>query len=369
MDEQQAWLILARAPASHKLTIEPLLAQLGSASAVANASAAALRAAGASDAFVDFISRSSDDAIAPDLRWLEQPDHHLIHWQDPRYPALLRQLTDAPLALYVRGDARSLSRAQVAIVGSRNPTPSGRETACELAQQMAHQGLIVTSGLAAGIDAAAHRGALSVQAQTIAVCGTGLDQVYPRSHRELAAQIAAHGALVSEFPLGMPAIKSNFPRRNRIISGLALGTLVVEAALRSGSLITARLAAEQGREVFAVPGSIRNPLAQGCHALIRQGAKLIESAQDVLCELGPLAGTLTPQRETPAPHAGTIADPPLDKEYEILLDALGFEPANVDRLVARTGLNAGAVASMLLMLELDGRVESYAGGVFVRTRP
>ncbi|MET0986671.1 MAG: DNA-processing protein DprA [Steroidobacteraceae bacterium] len=362
-------MILARAPASQRQTIEPLLAQLGSASAIANASAAALRVAGASNAFVDFISRSSHVAVTPDLRWLEHQDHHLIHWQDSRYPALLRELPDAPLTLYVHGDAGCLSRAQVAIVGSRNPTPSGRETAFELAQQMAQQGLIVTSGLAAGIDAAAHRGALSVQAQTIAVCGTGLDHVYPRSHRELAEQTAAHGALVSEFPLGMPAIKSNFPRRNRIISGLALGTIVVEAALRSGSLITARLAAEQGREVFAVPGSIRNPLAHGCHALIRQGAKLIEGAQDVLCELGPLAGTLTPQRETSAPQSRTIADPLLDKEYEILLDALGFEPANVDRLVARTGLNAGAVASMLLMLELDGRVESYAGGVFVRTRP
>ena len=369
MDELQAWLILARAPASHAGTIAPLLKCLGSAAGIATATPTELRATGASDALIDFLARSRHNSVAADRRWLESENHHLVHWQDPRYPTLLRHLADAPLVLYVRGDANCLSRAQLAIVGSRNPTPAGRDTAFELAQALARQGLIITSGLAAGIDAAAHRGALSSHGQTVAVCGTGLDHVYPRSHHELAQQIAACGALVSEFPLDMPAIKWNFPRRNRIISGLALGTLVVEAAVRSGSLITARLASEQGREVFAVPGSIRNPLAHGCHALIRQGAKLIEGAEDVLCELGPLAAALTPQRKILSSDASTTPDPPLDKEYEILLDALGFEPASVDRLVARTGLNAGAVASMLLMLELDGHVESYAGGMFMRTGP
>jgi DNA processing protein len=367
MDELQAWLMLARAPSAHSGVIEPLLQHFGGPCALMRATADELREAGASAAFATFVTDPAKRMLDADLRWLERDGNHLIHWRDPRYPSLLRAISDAPIALYVQGAASCLERAQLAIVGSRNPTPAGREIAYELAQEMAMQGLIVTSGLAAGIDAAAHRGALAANGQTIAVCGTGLDQVYPRSHRELAAQIADCGALVSEFPLGTPAIRTNFPRRNRIISGLSLGTLVVEAALRSGSLITARLATEQGREVFAVPGSIRNPLAQGCHALIRQGAKLIESASDIVCELGPLAGVLTRRREPTAAASRDLPDRILDKEYEILLDALGFEPASVDALVDRTGLTAGAVASMLLMLELDGRVESYAGGMFVRT--
>ena len=369
MDEQQAWLMLARVPGCHVGTVNPLLHHFGNPETVLEANLEELLAGGASAAFARSLRRLDPRDVNADRVWLEQTDHHLIHMLDARYPALLREVSDAPAVLYVRGDPSALSRAQVAIVGSRNPTPMGRETAVEFAQQLAQQGVIVTSGLAIGIDAAAHHGALRAGAQTIAVCGTGLDQVYPRSHHELADAIASAGALVSEFPLRTPAIKVNFPRRNRIISGLSLGTLVIEAALRSGSLITARLATEQGREVFAVPGSIRNPLTQGCHALIRQGAKLVERAEDVLSELGPLAGALTRSRET-TPHAvSAMPERLLDKEYEILLDALGFEPASVDRLVDRTGLSAGAVASMLLMLELDGRVESCAGGVFVRTRP
>jgi DNA processing protein len=234
--------------------------------------------------------------------------------------------------------------------------------------------LVITSGLAMGIDTASHRGALDVQvdgeATTIAVCGTGLDIDYPRGNAALAQEIAANGALVSEFPLGTPAFKGNFPRRNRIISGMSLGTLVVEAALRSGSLITARLAAEQGREVFAIPGSIRNPLARGCHELIRQGARLVETADDIFRELQPLAGALL-AAASPAEAPNLSGNPlcVLDKEYEILLDALGFEPTGVDLLVVRTGLRADEVASMLLILELEGRVESYPGGLYVRARP
>lgn len=368
MDEQQAWLILARAPGAHVGTIAPLLQRFGGIEALLHATFANLREAGASAALASFLQRIDPHVIDADRAWLERDSHHLVHLLDPRYPALLREVSDAPAALYVRGDPHALGRAQIAMVGSRNPTPVGREVAAEFAQQLAQQGLIVTSGLAIGIDAAAHRGALAVCAQTIAVCGTGLDQIYPRSNVELADAIASTGALVSEFPLRTPAIKTNFPRRNRIISGLALGTLVIEAAPRSGSLITARLAAEQGREVFAVPGSIRNPLAHGCHALIRQGAKLVERAEDVISELGPLAATLTRSRDNPTERGSAAAPGPLDKEYEILLDALGFESVSVDGLVHRTGFGAGAVASMLLMLELDGRVESHAGGVFVRTR-
>jgi DNA processing protein len=228
----------------------------------------------------------------------------------------------------------------------------------------------VTSGLAIGIDTASHEGALATPGRTIAVCGTGLDVSYPRSNATLAEAIAADGALVSEFPLGTPPLKHNFPRRNRIIGGLSLGTLVVEAAVRSGSLITARLAADAGREVFAIPGSIHNPMARGCHQLLRQGAKLVESAADIFAELPAITAAL---RALPAMRqsfeSAEVSAALLDNEYKILLDALGFEPTGVDLLVERTGLRADEVASMLLILELEGCIESYPGGFYVRARP
>jgi DNA processing protein len=268
---------------------------------------------------------------------------------------------------------------QLAIVGARNPTASGSEMAFGFAEHLAGCGLTITSGLALGIDAASHRGALACGGTTVAVCGTGLDVIYPKAHRQLAAEIERNGALISEFPLGTPAAKANFPRRNRLISGLSLGTLVVEAAVQSGSLITARLAAEQGREVFAIPGSIHNPLARGCHRLIRQGAKLVETAEDIFEELRPLVGVLQApkgehhlniaalaQRKAVATKASAR---PLDKGYEILLDAIGFEPTGVDLLVVRTGLRADEVASMLLILELEGHISSHPGGLYVRAHP
>jgi DNA processing protein len=256
--------------------------------------------------------------------------------------------------------------AQLAIVGSRNPTPSGQQTAMDFARFLARAGLVISSGLAAGIDGAAHRGALQTDTPTLAVTGTGLDRVYPARHRDLAHRIAEQGALVSELPPGTPPLPANFPRRNRIISGLSIGTLVVEAAQKSGSLITARLATEQGREVFAIPGSIHNPLARGCHALIRQGAKLVETAEDILEELGPLLGSLV--------AAGTQAADPVepaprkwDQEYQQLMAALDFDPAPVDLLIQRSGLTADAVSSMLLLLELEGFVSAAAGGRYCRT--
>jgi DNA processing protein len=308
--------------------------------------------------------------VDADMRWLEADGHHFIEWGSPRYPALLAQLRDAPIGLYVRGNPHAVASPQLAIVGSRNPTPAGRETARDFAAHLARCGLSITSGLASGIDTASHEGALLSDGLTVAVCGTGLDVVYPRANAALAESIIVKGALVSEFAIGTPPIKHNFPRRNRLICGLALGTLVVEAAIRSGSLITARLAGEQGREVFAIPGSIHNPLARGCHQLIRQGAKLVETAQDILTELGPLASTLQPpQALSKSADVSGNSPSPLDKEYEILLDALGFAPAGMDLLVQRTGLKADVVASMLLILELDGHIESYPGGLYVRTRP
>ncbi len=256
------------------------------------------------------------------------------------------------------------------MVGSRNPTPTGRENARGFAAHLGQSGITVTSGLAVGIDTASHEGAMNTPGRTIAVCGTGLDVSYPRSNATLADAIAEHGALVSEFPLGTPPLKSNFPRRNRIIGGLSLGTLVVEAAVRSGSLITARLAADAGREVFAIPGSIHNPMARGCHQLLRQGAKLVESAADIFAELPAIASAMhNTATLSQLPEVAGVSRTLLDNEYKILLDALGFEPAGVDLLVERTGLRADEVASMLLILELEGHIESYPGGLYVRAGP
>ena len=369
MDELKSWLILMRAPGSHAGLLRKLLEHFPSVSELARASPEILRA--------------PDPAlIEADLRWLEQPTHHFLPIGSPGYPALLADLPDAPIGLFVRGDPDALNLPQLAIVGSRNPTSAGNDNARQFAAHLAQSGLAITSGLAIGIDASAHRGALQAGGRTIAVCGTGLDIDYPRANAGLAAEIASAGALVSEFPLGTPAAKSNFPRRNRIISGLALGTLVVEAAVQSGSLITARLAADQGREVFAIPGSIHNPLARGCHRLIRQGAQLVETADDIFAELrieprsrnaGHQSQVLTRSRladntcaGTKAAEASALFTGVLDKEYEILLDALGFEPASVDVLIARTGLKADEVASMLLILELEAHIDAHPGGLYVR---
>jgi DNA processing protein len=362
-----SWLTLVRAPGLHAARLHPLLERFGSADAILAATPAALRASEVAPALVDWLQSRrghSDAAIDAELRWLEHDGHHFVPLGSDRYPPLLAEVSDAPVGLFVRGDPAALSLPQLAIVGSRNPTAGGRDNAASFAAQLTRQGLAITSGLAIGIDAAAHQAALAAEGVTIAICGTGLDVDYPSAHRALAAAIAERGALVSEFPLGTPALQANFPRRNRIISGLSLGTLVVEAAVRSGSLITARLAAEQGREVFAIPGSIHNPLARGCHQLLRQGAKLVETCDDIFAELRALVGAL--QAAVPSEQTAPIDAPVLDKAYEILLDALGFEPAGVDTLVERTGFAADEVASMLLILELDGKLESRPGGRYVR---
>ncbi len=368
MDELSAWLLLARAPGFHGTHVQALLQHHASAASIATASPSTLRASGAGDSLIDWLQAHRDDDLANDLKWLEQDAHHFVAWGTPLYPRLLAEIPDAPVGLFVRGDPHALSMPQLAIVGSRNPTPTGRENAHEFAAYLARCGLTITSGFALGIDGASHEGALAGGGKTIAVCGTGLDIDYPKQHRPLAAAIAASGALVSEFPIGTPPLKNHFPRRNRIISGLAIGTLVVEAALQSGSLITARLAGEQGREVFAIPGSIHNPMARGCHQLIRQGAKLVETGADIFAELRGIVGALAPiSRDSDAGNSSGDPRGELDKDYEILLDALGFEPAGVDSLVARTGFKADEVASMLLILELENRIESYPGGLYVRS--
>lgn len=280
---------------------------------------------------------------------------------------MLRAIPDPPLALWVEGcDLTRLSAPQLAVVGSRNPTRGGRETAEQFARYLSERGVTITSGLATGIDAASHTGGLAGGAGTIAVLGSGVDTIYPHSNMELARRIAADGLLVSEFPPGTPPRPPNFPQRNRVIAGLSIGALVVEAARRSGSLITARLAAEYGREVFAIPGSIHNPLAKGCHQLIRQGAKLVDDVADILVELAPLlAFDVEPVRSDRAPEDASIS---LTEQpaYRELLDALGFEPTGLATLAERTRLTTAELSSMLLVLELEGLVEALPGGRYSR---
>jgi DNA processing protein len=301
--------------------------------------------------------------------WMKASGARLLRRGDADYPLQLEAIGAAPAELFVLGDVALLARPQLAIVGSRAPTAAGRRIASELARDLVTAGYAVTSGLARGIDAAAHEAALAAGGITIAVCGTGLDTCYPRQNQALFERIARHGALVSEFPPGEQPRAYHFPRRNRIISGLARGVVVVEAAAGSGSLITADHAAGQGREVFAVPGSPLNPLAAGCNDLIRNGAVLVRSASDILAETGIFPTPFPVSNQTVA-----IANPPasgiprLDKDYEMLLDALGFEPATIDDLVDRTGLQAGVVASMMLILELDGRVEARPGAQYNRVQ-
>jgi DNA processing protein len=366
------WLTLARLPGLGPRARIALLEHCGSIASVFAADRALLMSAlnddklptlGRIDAatVLGGIAKGPDtDTLAADIAWLAEDGHHMITWGDSDYPPLLREIADPPLVLYVNGRRELLGRPQLAVVGSRNPTALGRQNAAAFARALCAAGFTVTSGLALGIDAAAHQGALDAGGTTIAVAGTGLDRIYPPRNRDLGHAIASHGAIVSEFPIGTPARPGHFPVRNRIISGLSLGVLVVEAALQSGSLITARLAGEQGREVYALPGSIHSPLARGCHALIRQGAKLVETAAHVLEELGPfvqasydVAGVSAPTLEVAAVLA------PVEHQ---LLDCLGYEPTHVDAVVDRCGLTADTVSSILLQLELRGLVLAGPGG-------
>jgi DNA processing protein len=317
-----------------------------------------LQVAGLTAKAIAELQRADFSEHAAILNWSEQPDCQLIAWNDSAYPTLLKELTDAPLVLYMCGDIAALNQPQIAIVGSRNPTPAGRESAEQFAYALAQAGLVITSGLALGIDAASHIGALAAGMPTVAVLGAGLANIYPASHRQLANQIASSGALVTEFPPQMLAIASNFPRRNRIISALCLGVVVIEAAVRSGSLITARFAAEQGREVFAMPGSIHNPLARGCHQLIRQGAKLIETAADIIEELSALNQVLA----QPSIKKTSTNDHNLDKKHQELFKLVGYEATPLDKLITRSGLTVSEVSSMLVSLELLGYVNFTPGG-------
>ncbi|MBK1718223.1 DNA-protecting protein DprA [Thiocystis violacea] len=364
------WLVLIHAPRIGSRTFGRLTDHFGSPSAVLGASAEQLGRIGLKQETIAALRQPDEAAIESVLRWAEQPGAHILTRADPRYPSALNEIPDAPPLLYARGDPSLLSEPQIAIVGSRNPTPGGRGVTEEFARRLAGYGLIITSGLAVGVDGAAHAAALE-QGRTIAVLGTGPDLVYPAVHRDLARRIVERGLMVSEFPPGQGPLARNFPRRNRIISGLSLGVLVTEAALKSGSLITARCALEQGREVFAVPGSILNPLARGCHALIRDGAKLVEGAEDILAELAPrLRALLQEAGNEPALPAGSetgLASDP-DPDRQRLLDAMGHDPVALDELTGRTGFPVERIASMLLLMELDGHVSSFPGGRYCRAR-
>jgi DNA processing protein len=364
-DDLAAWLRLLLTPGVGRTAARTLLTAFGLPRAVFDASAAQRR-----DCVGTALGDALNDepaALAPALAklrtWLDtDAARDWIAIGDARYPQALLQTADPPLLLYTIGRCELLNAPSIAIVGSRNPTPQGADNARAFAEHLGRAGLTIVSGMALGIDGAAHSGALAGGAGTIAVVGTGLDRVYPRAHRALAHQIAERGLLVSEFELGTESLAGNFPQRNRIIAGLSLGTLVVEAALESGSLITARFAVEAGRDVFAIPGSIHSPQSRGCHALIKQGAKLVDDVRDVLEELrwpAPLAPAGAATAPGHAANVGAVADP--------LLESMGYDPVDLDQLQARTGWPTAQLSARLLELELQGHVARLPGGRYQRS--
>ena len=322
------------------------------------------------------ISNPNGAQIESGLKWLSHPNHHLLCWHDDAYPALLRRINSPPAALFIDGDPGCLWQPQIAVIGSRNPTSGGLDHARDFASTLARQGMTITSGLASGIDTASHTAALDVGALTIAVNGTGLDRVYPASSRAVAERIRSQGAMISELPLGSPPRRQHFPSRNRIISGLSLAVLVIEAGLNSGTLITARKAAEQGRDVFALPGSLHNPMVKGCHRLIREGARLVETAADIMQELGPLAAELQMEirQRLDQPDTDTVTENPVhrqqslldDPDYSNVWDIMGYDPKATDTIIEQSGLSAREISSMLLMMELKGMVKKQNDGRYVR---
>ena len=343
---------------------------------MAAASSRELIRSGLTDTTAAAICKPDEVQIESDLQWLSQPNHHLLCWDDDAYPVLLRRIPNPPAALFIDGDPGCLWQPQIAVIGSRNPTAGGLDHARDFAATLARQGMTITSGLASGIDTAAHQAALDAGALTIAVNGTGLDQVYPASSRSVARRISSQGAMISELPLGSPPRRQHFPSRNRIISGLSLAVLVIEAGLNSGTLITARKAAEQGRDVFALPGSLNNPMAKGCHRLIREGARLVETTADIMQELGPVAAELQmeirqrldlsgkPDKETVRGKENLLDD----ADYRAVWEVLSHDPKPVDTIIEQTRLSAREISSMLMMMELKGMVKKYDGGRYVRAR-
>ncbi len=348
--EARDWLRISLVPSIGPATLCQLLVRFGTPQGLLQAPTAEVESRFGARVADALRAGAAPETVARALKWLEHPRHHLVTLGDPRYPRYLLELTDPPAVLYVRGNPQLLASPFIAIVGSRNATPQGARDAQSFARAFSAEGWCVASGLALGIDAAAHRGGLAAAGSSVAVVGTGADQLYPRDNEPLANALVEHGCIVSEFPLGTAPDSRNFPRRNRLISGLSHGVLVVEAASRSGSLITARYALEQGRDVFAIPGSIHSPLSRGCHKLIRDGAKLVECAEDVLSEWS--------ENVPPA------AAPQLAEEADPFLAALGHAPVSIDRVAELTGLAAAAIAARLARLQLEGRVTALAGGLY-----
>lgn len=349
------WLATAHLIGIGPVRIKRWLKKFGNLRELFSTHSAELKLAGLTEKEIYELKKVNWYQLEQEFNWSQKENCHLITIEDPHYPKLLLETPDAPLLLYLFGDKELLNQPQLALVGTRNPTVIGEELAEQFAYCLSKAGLIITSGLALGIDAASHRGALSACGKTIAVCGTGLKCIYPPSNKALASEIKEKGALVSEFSPDTPPKAKHFPMRNRLISGVCLGVLVVEAALRSGSLITARYANEQGREVFAVPGSIHNPLSRGCHYLIQQGAKLVETAEDILLELGSIKAI------TSSPKISLKMDN-LDTKQKLILEQIGYEITYLDAIILRSGLTAAEVSSMLLALELEGYVKMVPGG-------
>ncbi len=354
-EDLSSWIALSVVPGLGEISLRKLLKQFGPPDQILAASESALSQIVGNKLAERIKSHDSAEIVSKTLAWLEETGHAMVTLADSNYPSLLLQTADPPPLIYVKGNTDLLSMPAIAVVGSRNATVQGVNNAESFAKSLSDSGLCIVSGLALGIDAAAHAGGLAGAGKSVAVVGTGLDRVYPARNKELAHQLAQHGALISEFPLGTPALANNFPRRNRIISGLSLGCLVVEAAVSSGSLITARLALEQGREVFAIPGSIHSALAKGCHQLIKQGAKLVERADDILEEIQWASRT----------GSSTEATSP-DGNDDPLLRHLGFDPEPIDALVSRSGLSPEQISAKLLELELAGLVQSLPGGRYQR---
>ncbi|MDH5479319.1 MAG: DNA-processing protein DprA [Nitrosomonas sp.] len=357
----ESWLNLCLIKGLGDESVRRLLVAFGSPNEIFSANTAALERIIKKPLVKNLLRGADTDKISTTLKWLEDPTNSIITLADPDYPSQLLNIPDPPPLLYFKGQRKLLNRIALAVVGSRNATPQGLSNAEAFSEAASNAGLCIISGMALGIDTAAHHGGLRGASASIAIVGTGLDIVYPARNHQLAHQLAKNGALISEFPLGTPAIGRNFPRRNRIISGMSLACLVVEAALRSGSLITARQALEQGRDVLAIPGSIHSPLSKGCHALIKQGAKLVESTQDILDELN-----FQSTENSPINTQESESDSKPSAEDAVLLKLLGYDAVDVDTLCTRSGLTADAVSAMLLTLELDGLITSLPGGCYQR---
>lgn len=380
ISELEYWLALARAPRVGAVKFAQLLQHFGSPQAVFAASPQEWLNFGLKAALVEYLQHPDWQAVQRDMAWLKGANNHIIPLTHPYYPPYLRHVHAPPPLLFVHGNVQLLTQIPLAMVGTRHPTVEGIQNAKKFAVGLSQAGFTIVSGLALGIDAASHRGALSGTGRTIAVAGTGLDQVYPAQHLELAHQISEKGALVSEFPPGTSPSAAHFPQRNRIISGLSLGTVVVEASIKSGSLITARYATEQGREVFAVPGALSNPQSRGCHALIKEGAKLVENPEDIIDELRlhlpltpalelPIISSTQPTSPTPEPLVVARSSAfETDTEYSALLKYMDTAATSIDKLVDASGLTAEAISSMLLILELQGVVKSQSGGLYLRIK-